>query len=83
MPGCTKYPPHTMSGSLPSDEVGKSYTHPVGIQGLILGPLTFQWEDGILTVKTPTERHFLNRLQTAELPGYLYDQRATLLNKVK
>ncbi len=53
------------------------------LQGLILGPLTFQWEDGILTVKTPTERHFLNRLQTAELLGYLYDQRATLLNKVK
>ena len=46
----------------------------------MLGP---QWEDGILTVKTPTERHFLNRLQTAELLGYLYDQRGTLLNKLK
>ena len=26
----TECSPHTMSGSLPSDEVGKSYTHPVG-----------------------------------------------------
>ena len=29
----TECPPHTMSGSLPSDEVGKSYTHPVGQVG--------------------------------------------------
>jgi len=30
----TECPPHTMSGSLPSDEVGKSYTHPVGRTGI-------------------------------------------------
>jgi putative transposase len=27
--------PHTMPGSLPSDEVGKSYTHPVGVEAMI------------------------------------------------
>jgi hypothetical protein len=31
--------PHTMSGSFPSDEVGKSYTHPVGKGGIT-------WVDG-------------------------------------
>jgi hypothetical protein len=71
--------------NLPEDEllITRPRMPPPSTQGLIVGPLTFQWEDGILTVKTPTERHFLNRLQTAELLGYLYDQRGALLNKLK
>jgi hypothetical protein len=71
--------------NLPEDEVliNRSRKPRPSTQALIVGPLTFQWEDGILTVKTPTERHFLNRLQTAELLGYLYDQRGALLNKLK
>jgi hypothetical protein len=50
-------------------------------QKLILGSLTFEWNDGLLAVKTPTERHYLSRTQAAELLGYLYDQRRALLNK--
>jgi hypothetical protein len=50
-------------------------------QELLLGSLTFQWHEGLLTVKTATERHYLNRFQAAELLGYLYDRRSALLKK--
>ncbi len=53
----------------------------VASQGLIIGSLTFEWKDDLLSVKTPGERHYLNRTQTAELLSYLYDQRGTLLRK--
>ena len=43
--------------------------------------LTFEWKDDLLSVKTPSERHYLNRTQTIELLSYLYDQRGTLLRK--
>lgn len=47
--------------------------------GLKIGPLTILWQDEVLRIKTPTEQHFLNRQQTAELLSYLYDQRGSLL----
>jgi len=49
-----------------------------GLHELILGSLTFAWNDGLLAVKTPTEHHYLSRTQAAELLGYLYDQRRAL-----
>lgn len=47
--------------------------------GLTIGPLTVLWQDEMLQVTTPAERHLLNRRQAAELLGYLYDQRSSLL----
>jgi hypothetical protein len=47
--------------------------------GLTVGPLTVLWHDEVLRVTTPTERYLLNRRQAAELLGYLYDRRSSLL----
>lgn len=49
--------------------------------GLTLGALTFEWKDDLLSVKTPGERHYLNRTQTVELLSYLAERRAALLKK--
>ncbi len=49
--------------------------------GLTLGTLTFEWKDDLLAVKTPGERHYLNRSQTVELLSYLAEQREALLRK--
>jgi hypothetical protein len=71
-------------GAIGEDEVLNTHSKkpmPLAPQGLQLGPLTFLWREGILTVKTPTESHYLNKTQAAELLGYLYDQRTTMLNK--
>ena len=52
-------------------------------QELTLGSLTFAWDDDLLMIKTPTERQYLSKTQAAELLGYLYDQRRTLLDKCR
>ena len=51
------------------------------VQGLTVGPLTFRWENGVLTMKTPTERHVLTRSQGAELLSYLHELRGSLLKR--
>jgi hypothetical protein len=56
---------------------------PSVLQGLTVGPLTFLWHDDLLAVKTPTEHHYLNKTQAAELLGYLYDRRGSLQTKRK
>jgi hypothetical protein len=48
---------------------------------LTLGALTFEWKDDLLAVKTPGERHYLNRAQTVELLSYLAERREALLKK--
>jgi len=49
--------------------------------GLKVGPFTVLWHEEVLTVTTPTERHYLSRTQAADLLSYLYDQRRTLLKQ--
>jgi hypothetical protein len=73
----------TALGSLPDDQVLNirvQCDQPVP-QGLMLGPFMFLWHDNVLKVKTSTETQYLTRTQTAELLGYLYNQRETILNK--
>lgn len=48
-------------------------------EGLRVGPLTVLWYQGVLSIKTPTERHILSKTQTTELLSYLYAQRGMLL----
>jgi len=50
-------------------------------QGVTVGELTFRWNDGVLVVKTPSERYFLNKVQSADLLSYLYNQREAFLKK--
>jgi hypothetical protein len=50
-------------------------------QGITLGEVTFRWDDGVLVVKTPSERYLLNKAQSADLLGYLYDQRGAFLKQ--
>jgi hypothetical protein len=68
-------------GSLPEHEVLNARPKKALLQELALDSLTFEWQEDLLVIKTPSERHYLNRLQTAELLGYLYDQREAILKK--
>ncbi len=70
--------------NLPEDQLRNAHLkqkHSVTSRGLTIGPLTFEWRDDLLSVKTSGECHYLNRTQTMELLSYLYDQRGTLLRK--
>ncbi len=70
--------------NLPEDQLrnGNLKQKPsVASQGLIIGSLAFEWKDDLLSIKTPGERHYLNRMQTVELLSYLADQREALLRK--
>jgi hypothetical protein len=66
-------------GALPENEVLNARSKTPPPEGVRIGPLMVSWYDGVLSIKTPTECHILNRTQTAELLSYLYDQRGTLL----
>lgn len=70
-----------MLRNLPENEFLTSHMQKATSQGITLGTVTFCWDDGVLVVKTPSERSFLNRAQTADLLGYLYEQRGAFLNK--
>jgi hypothetical protein len=72
-------------GSLPDDQVLNSRVQRIqpAPQGLTLGPVTFLWHEEMLKVKTPNGTEYLTRTQAAELLGYLYDQRESILNKHK
>jgi hypothetical protein len=67
--------------NLPEIELRTKLSQKVTSQGITLGELTFRWDDGVLVVKTPAGRYFLNKAQSADLLGYLYDQRAAFLKK--
>lgn len=75
---------HTAAlGSLPDDQglnVHIQHTQTAS-QGLTLGPCTFLWHDEVLKVKVFTETQYLTKSQAAELLGYLYDQRESILRK--
>lgn len=45
---------------------------------LSVGSLTFQWQDDLLAVITPTERYYLSKRDATELLAYLYDRRRAL-----
>ena len=68
-------------GAIPEDEALNARPAKPTPDGLAVGPLLVLWHDGILSVKTPTEHHYLNRTQAADLLGYLYHQRGSLLGK--
>ncbi len=66
-------------GAIGDDEALNARPSKPTPDGLKVGPLTILWQDEVLRIKTPTEHHFLNRRQTAELLSYLYHQRHSLL----
>ena len=67
-------------GSLPEDEIPiKPERHTPDPQGVTLGPLTFLWHEQILKVQSSAGTQYLTRLQTAELLGYLYEHRRSIL----
>src|SRR6266566_8571758 len=68
-------------GTLSAIELPIPRQEKVTVQGLTVGPLTLRWESGVLTVKTPTERHVLTRSQGAELLSYLHELRGSLLKR--
>jgi len=68
-------------GTIGEDEVLNARLPKPTPNGLKVGPLTVLWHNEVLTVTTPTERHYLNQTQTAELLGYLYDLRGMLLKR--
>ncbi len=70
-------------GSLPDDQVLNARQAKPVPQSLLIGPFTVQWDQDLLVVLTPTERHVLNRRQTAELLGYLYDRRGAILKNIE
>jgi len=77
---------HTAAlGGLPDDQVlnARAQRNQPVPQGLTLGPFTFLWHEELLQVKTPTGTEYLTRTQAASLLSYLYDQRASILNKHK
>lgn len=67
--------------NLPECELRTMLPQKATSQGITLGELTFRWDDGVLVVKAPAERYFLNKAQSADLLGYLYDQREEFLKK--
>lgn len=66
-------------GAIPEDEALNTRAPSPTPDGLQVGPFTVLWHEGVLWVRTPTERHSLSRREAAELLSYLYDQRASLL----
>src|SRR6266566_4825398 len=70
-------------GAIPDNEVLNTPSLKPTLEGLTIGSLLFRWHDEVLMVKTPTESHFLNKTQAAELLGYLYDQRGAMLKKIR
>jgi hypothetical protein len=68
-------------GAIPEDKALNAHSKLPPPEGLKVGPLTVLWHAGVLSIKTPTERHFLNKTQATELLSYLYDQRGTLLKR--
>jgi hypothetical protein len=66
-------------GAIPEDEVLNARSKASPPEGLRVGSLTVLWQEGVLSIKTPTERHVLDKTQATELLSYLYDQRRTLL----
>ncbi len=68
-------------GAIAGNEVLNTPPPKPAPEGLILGSLMFRWYDELLMIKTPTDSHYLSKTQTAELLGYLYDQRRALLKK--
>jgi hypothetical protein len=68
-------------GAIPEDEALNAHAAKPTPEGLRVGPLTVLWHEGVLSVRTPTERHILNRREAAELLSYLYGQRGSLLKQ--
>jgi len=68
-------------GTLSAIELPIPRQEKLAVQGLTVGPLTLRWESGVLTVKTPTERHVLTRSEGAELLSYLHELRGSLLKR--
>ncbi len=68
-------------GAIPEDEAVNARAPSPTPEGLRVGPLTVLWHEGVLSVRTPTERHSLNRREAAELLSYLYGQRGSLLKQ--
>jgi hypothetical protein len=66
-------------GAIPEDEALNVRSKALPPEGLRVGPLTVLWYQEVLSIKTPTERHILNKTQTTELLSYLYAQRGMLL----
>ncbi len=66
-------------GTIDEDKTLNTRPQKPAPDGLKIGPLTVLWHDEVLQVSTPMERYVLNRRQAAELLGYLYDQRSSLL----
>jgi hypothetical protein len=70
-------------GSLPDNQVLNARQTKHAQHSLAIGPLIMKWDNGALVVRTPTELHVLNRRQAAELLGYLYDHRGTILKSME
>jgi hypothetical protein len=66
-------------GTIGEDKILNTRPPKSAPDGFTVGPLTVLWHDEVLWVTTQAERHVLNRRQAAELLGYLYDQRSSLL----
>jgi hypothetical protein len=66
-------------GAISEDEALNVRSKAPPPDGLRVGPLTVIWHEGMLSVRTSTERHVLNGIEAAELLSYLYDQRSFLL----
>jgi hypothetical protein len=67
--------------NLPANEVRTVLPQKATSQEITLGEVTFRWDDGVLVMRTPAGRYFLNKAQSADLLGYLYDQRGAFLNR--
>ena len=68
-------------GAISEDEALNMRVPSTSPDGLRVGPLTVLWHEGVLSIRTPTERHTLNRREAAELLSYLYSLRASLLKQ--
>jgi len=67
--------------AIPEDEALNARAKIPAPAGLRIGSVTVLWHEGVLSIRTPTEHHVLNKIQAAELLSYLYDQRRTLLKR--
>jgi len=67
--------------NLPEIELRTTLPQKATAQEITIGELTFRWDDGVLVVKTPAECYYLNKTQSADLLGYLYDQRRAFLKQ--
>ena len=68
-------------GAIPEDEALNACAPKPAPEGLRVGPLTVLWHEEVLSIRTPTEWHSLNRREAAELLSYLYAQRGSLLKQ--